>query len=310
MSNLVTNHMVKQFSSNVWHTSQQKASRLRNLVKSDTLNGEVGFYDYYGTVEAQEKVGRHSDTTYQETPHFRRRVTMRDYAWADLVDKEDKLRLLHDPESQYAKAAMMAFGRKMDDIIIEAALGTAYTGKEGDQAVGITDAQRIGAFDGAAASRLNVRTLRAVKKKFHQNEVDMEQLYMVVSAEQIDNLLGETELTSADYNTVRALVNGEVDTFMGFKFIRIERLNQTTAAQAGFNAATGEFDGTAASYATGARKCFAFAGSGMLLSLGADVKGRVDELPQKHYTKQVYASMTMGASRLEEEKVIEVLVTE
>jgi hypothetical protein len=312
MSNYVTEHMVKQFSSNVWHLSQQKASRLRGLVRTESLNGEEGFYDYYGPVVAQQKVGRHSDTTYQETEHGRRRVTMSDFFWADLVDKEDKLRLIHDPESQYAKAAMMAMGRKMDDIIVNAALGTAYSGKEGATSVVIPDSQKIGAFDGTVSSGLNVRTLRAIKKKFHQNEVDMEPLYLVCTAEQMDDLLGETEITSQDYNTVRALVNGEVDTFMGFKFIRIEApiMKATTANITTLDPTTGAIGSGAATIASGARRCFAFAGSGLLLALGTDVKGRIDELPQKHYSKQVYASMSMGATRLEESKIVEVLVKE
>ena len=310
MSSFVTEHMVKQFSSNVWHLSQQKGSRLRGLVRTESLNGEEGFFDYYGPVTAQEKIGRHSDTTYQETPHGRRRVTMNDYFWADLVDKEDKLRLIHDPESQYAKAAMMAMGRKMDDILIEAALGTGYSGKEGATPVLLPDSQKIGAFDGSDSSGLNVRTLRAIKKKFHQNEVDMEPLYIVCQAEQIDNLLGETEITSQDYNTVRALVNGEVDTFMGFNFIRLERLGQTSGV-INFDATTGEVGGAGADpIAANSRRCFAFAGSGLLLALGSDVKGRIDELPQKHYSKQVYASMSMGATRLEEAKFVEIICAE
>lgn len=310
MSNFVTEHMVKQFSSNVWHLSQQKGSRLRGLVRTESLNGEEGFFDYYGPVVAQQKIGRHSDTTYQETEHGRRRVTMNDFFWADLVDKEDKLRLIHDPESQYAKAAMMAMGRKMDDIIIEAALGVGYSGKEGATPVSVPNSQKIGAFDGSASSGLNIRTLRAIKKKFHQNEVDMEPLYIVCQAEQIDNLLGETEITSSDYNTVKALVNGEVDTFMGFKFIRLERLNTTAAAITNFDAATGQIGSGADTIASGSRRCFAMAGSGLLLALGADVKGRIDELPQKHYSKQVYASMSMGATRLEESKVVEIICAE
>jgi len=309
MSQFVTEHMVKQFSSNVWHLSQQKGSRLRGIVRTETLNGEAGFYDHYGPVEAQEKIGRHSDTTYQDTPHGRRRVTMNDYFWSDLVDKEDKLRLIHDPESQYGKAAMMAMGRKMDDIIISAALGTSYAGKEGGTPVVIPDSQKIGAFDGSAASGLNVRTLRAIKKKFNQNEVDMEALYIICEAEQIDNLLGETEITSQDYNTVRALVNGEIDTFMGFKFIRLERLPVTTAVIP-FDASNGSVGAGADSISIGSRRLIACAGSGLLLALGSDVKGRVDELPQKHYAKQVYASMSMGATRLEESKVVEVLCKE
>ena len=309
MSSFIEEHKVKQFSSNVWHLSQQKGSRLRGLVRTETLNGEAGFFDYYGPVSAMEKTGRHSDTTYQETPHGRRKVTMADYFWADLVDKEDKLRLIHDPESQYAKAAMMAMGRKIDDIIISAALGTSFSGKEGSSPVLLADSNKIGAFDGSASSGLNVRTLRAIKKKFHQNEVDMEPLYIVCQAEQIDNLLGETEITSQDYNTVRALVNGEVDTFMGFNFVRLERLPVTTGATT-FDAATGAIGVGGDSIGAGARRCFAFAGSGLLLALGSDVKGRIDELPQKHYSKQIYASMSMGATRLEESKMVEILCNE
>jgi hypothetical protein len=309
MSSFVTEHMVKQFSSNVWHLSQQKAARLRGLCRTESLNGEEGFFDYYGDVQAQEKIGRHSDTTYQETPHGRRRVTMKDYTWADLVDKEDKLRLIHDPESQYAKAAMMAMGRQMDDILISAALGTGYAGKDGSTPVILPNSQKIGAFNGTTPSGLNVRTLRAIKKKFHQNEVDMEPLYVVCQAEQIDNLLGETEITSQDYNVVRALVNGEVDTFMGFKFVRLERLPVTLASTT-FDASNGTVGSGGDTILSGARQCFAFAGSGLLLALGDDVKGRIDELPQKHYAKQVYASMSMGATRLEEKKFVEIITTE
>ena len=54
MSQFVTEHMVKQFSSNVWHLSQQKGSRLRGLVRTESLVGEAGFFDHYGPVEAQE----------------------------------------------------------------------------------------------------------------------------------------------------------------------------------------------------------------------------------------------------------------
>jgi hypothetical protein len=309
MSQFITEHMVKQFSSNVWHLAQQKSSRLRAIVRSETLNGEVGFYDNYSPTEVLEKVGRHSDTEFTQVIHGRRRVTMSDYAWADLIDKEDKLRLIHDPQSQYAMAAQMAFGRKIDDIIIAGALGTAYSGKEGNQAVILPNSQKIGAFDGSASSGLNLRTLRAIKKKFNQSEIDMEPMYIICEAEQIDNLLGETELVNADYANVKALVNGEINTFMGFNFIRLERLPVTTAVTQ-FDAATGAVGVGADSVAAGSRRIIACAGSGLLLALGSEVQGKIDPRPDKHYATQVYASMTMGATRMEESKVIEVLCKE
>lgn len=309
MSQFITEHMVKQFSANVWHLAQQKASRLRGLVRTEVLNGEVGFYDNYAPTEVSEKVGRHSDTEFTEIIHGRRKVTMADYAWADLIDKEDKLRLIHDPQSHYAMACMMAFGRKIDDIIIAGALGTSYSGKEGNTAVALPNSQKIGAFNGSASSGLNVRTLRAIKKKFSQNEIDGEPLYIFCQAEQIDNLLGETEITSQDFNVVKALVNGEVDSFMGFKFIRLERLPVTTASTQ-FTATSGLVGAGAQSIDAGARRIIACAGSGILSAIGQDVQGRVDPRPDKHYSTQVYASMAMGATRLEEAKVVEVICKE
>lgn len=65
-----------------------------------------------------------------DTPHSRRMVTLSDYEWADLVDDQDKIRMLIDPTSEYAMAASWAFGRSKDDVIIAAALGTAYSGEE------------------------------------------------------------------------------------------------------------------------------------------------------------------------------------
>lgn len=309
MSQYITEHNVKQFSSNVWHLAQQKSSRLRGIVRTEILNGEVGFYDNYDQTEVYEKTGRHSDTEFTQVIHGRRKITMSDYAWADLIDKEDKLRLIHDPQSQYAMAAQMAFGRKIDDIIIQGALGTAYSGKEGNQAVVLPNSQKIGAFNGTDPTGLNLRTLRAIKKKFNQSEIDQEPMYIICQAEQIDNLLGETELVNADYANVKALVNGEINTFMGFNFIRLERLPETTAALA-FDAASGIVGSGSDSLAAGSRRIIACAGSGLMLALGAEVQGRIDPRPDKHYSTQVYASMSMGSARMEEKKVIEVICKE
>ena len=230
MSFEITTAMVKSYSANVFHLSQQKNSRLAGFVRRETQNGEEDFYDRIGAVTAQKKTGRHSDTTYQDTPHSRRRVTCEDYFFADLVDKEDKLRIIQSPESEYAKAGAMALGRAMDDVIIAAALGVAYVGKDGAATANLADVNRIAAFDGATTTGvgLTVKTLRAIKKKFGKNEVEGD-LYMSVTSEQLDDMLGELEVTSSDYNAVKALVHGDVDSFMGFKFIRIERLGLTTA---------------------------------------------------------------------------------
>lgn len=311
MSFQIETAFVKQYSSNVFHLSQQKGSKLAPFVRKESQNAEAAYYDRIGSVTAQRKVGRHSDTTYQDTPHSRRRVSLEDYFYADLCDKEDKLRMIMDPKSEYAQAAMWALGRAMDDVIIEAALGSAYGGKEGGSTVNMANDNKVACHDGTTTTGvgLNVKTLRAVKKKFHINEVEEGDLYMAITAEQLDNLLGETEVTSSDFASIKALVQGDVDTFMGFKFIRLERMKLSTAATT-YNAATGVVGSGTGTLAIGARRCFAWKREGILLAVAQDVKARIDELPGKHYAHQVYASMGIGATRMEEVKVVEVLCDE
>jgi hypothetical protein len=296
---------VKQFSSNIYHLSQQQESRLvPAITRKETIVGEEKYFDRIGTVEVMEKVGRHSETTFQDTPYSRRRVTMRDYFWADLCDKEDKLRVIHNPESEYAKAAKAAIGRKMDDIIVAAALGVVYTGKNGATPVNLPDSQKLASIDGSGFSQMNVELLRALKEKYDENEVDESMRHIVLGAKEIRALLNETEITSSDFNSIKALVNGEMNTFMGFNFHRLERLPFTTAPIQ-FNAATGEVGAGGDAIPAGSKRCFTFAGDGLLMGIGANPTARVSERPDKHYANQIYYSMSLGAMRMEEVKVIE-----
>jgi len=312
MSNLYPQAFVKGFSDNIFHLAQQKGSRLRPFVRNEVQNAEVDFYDRLGPTSAIKKVGRHSDTPLVNSDHSRRGVKMNDYEWADLIDKEDRIRALIDPTSPYAMSAAWALGRAMDLEIIDAALGSAITGKEGDSTQAQLAAQYVGAVASTAVSNLNVATLIKVKSLFGQADVDEnEMLHIAVSQKQIDGLLGENQVTSADYNAIKALVHGEVDTFMGFKFHRTQLLR--TAGAGGFLASINTTTG-AVTLSTGngnnTRRCFAWAESGIVLASGSEIKGRIDERADKSYSKQVYASMTCGAVRLEETKVVGILCTE
>ncbi len=95
---------------------------------------------------------------------------------------------------------------------------------------------------------------------------------------------------------------------MGFRFIRSERLPLTSAATT-YDGATGEVSTGSDTIAAGAVRCMAWQKMGILLAVGKDVNGRIDQLPTKHYSTQVYMSMTFGGTRMEEEKVIEVICT-
>ncbi len=69
-----------------------------------------------------------------------------------------------------------------------------------------------------AATNLTVDKLREVSFEFNRQNVPTSERMIAVHASQLKSLLTEAEVTNIDFNTVRALVNAELDTFMGLKF--------------------------------------------------------------------------------------------
>ena len=286
MSSQITTAFVEQYSANIQMLSQQMGSLLRDAVRNESIVGKDAYFDQIGKVTAQLKVSRHADTPQIDTPHSRRRVSISDYEFADLIDQQDKVRLLIDPTSSYAKAAAYAMGRAMDDVIIAAALGSANTGVAGGTAVPLP-AGNITAVGTGGANTMNIAKLALAKATLDAGDVDPSiKRHIVVSPTEISDLLNSTTVTSSDFNTVKALVQGEIDSFMGFKFHVSNRLTTN---------------------ANGDTQCIAFAEDGILLGIGKDVTARIDERSDKSYATQVYYCQTIGATRMEEAKVVSVL---
>lgn len=291
MSDQISTAFVQQYSTNVGLLLQQRGSKLRDCVTVGSYTGKAAkAVEQIGSVTAQARTSRHSDTPLISTPHDARWVFPTDYEWADLIDDQDKLRMLIDPTSPYAINGAYALGRAMDQLIISAALGTAKTGENGTTNTSFATATQQVTVGGSPTG-LTVAKLRSAKKILLGNEVDVEMdpLYIAVTAKQLDDLLGTTEVTSSDYNTVKALVQGQVDTFMGFKFIHTELLG---------------LDGS------DDRRVIAWAKSGLHLGMWNDINSKIDQRADKSYATQVYVKGTFGATRTEEKKVVEILCSE
>ena len=281
MSTQITTAFSQQFSSNVQLLSQQMGSVLRGAVSEESVTGEKAFFDQIGSTAAVKRTSRHGDTPMVETPHSRRMVTMDSYEWADLIDDADKVRMLIDPTSTYARAAAAAMGRSMDDAIIEAATGTSKTGKSGATSTSMLAAHQIA--NGSAD--LTLAKLIQAKKTLDLASVDPSiPRHIAVGPDQIEALLNSTTVTSSDFNTIKALVQGEINTFLGFTFHVSTRL-----------AKSGNI-----------RSCFAWAEDGLKMAVGKDVMSRIDERSDKSYSTQVYYCATFGATRMEEEKVVQI----
>ena len=285
MSTQITTAFVNQFSANVQMLSQQMGSLLRNAVDTESVNGEKAFFDQVGQAAAVLRTSRHQDTPLVETPHTRRMVTMSDYEYADLIDDSDKVRLLVDPTSTYSRAAAAAMGRAMDDVVISAALGSSQTGKDGSTTTALPAGQKIA--HGSAG--LTIAKLVSAKELLDSASVDPSiPRHIIVSPKQISDLLNNTTVTSADFNTVKALAQGEINSFLGFNFIVSNRLTD---------------DGTS-------RQVIAFAQDGLKLAVGKEPAARIDERADKSYSTQVYYCQTIGSTRMEESKVVEIACNE
>jgi len=289
MSFEITTAFIQQYKANVQLLCQQRGTRFRGTVREEPQNGKNAFYDQIGATTARKRTERHGDTPLISTPHARRRVSLVDYDWADLIDDMDKIRMLIDPQSAYALNASYAMGRAMDEEIIDAFTATSYSGEEGDVTVTFPSSQIVD-----IGGTITIPKLLEVKEMLDAAEVDESiPRYFACSAAVLSDLLVIAEVKSSDYNTVKALVKGEIDTYLGFKFIRSEKLPLDRTG-------TGATD----------RSCFAWAQDGVLMAVGQNPVGKIDKRPDKNYSTQVFYSQSLGATRMEEVKVVELLCAE
>ena len=283
MSNQITTAFVQQYKSNLLVLSQQKGSKVRNAVRADTdIVGKSTFVDRLGATAAVQRTTRHGDTPLVDTPHSRRKVSLVPYEWADLIDNADKVRLLIDPQSDYAMNAGNAFGRSMDDVILAAAGGTAYTGEDGSGTQALPSGQKVA----AGAANLTLAKLLSAREILNAGDVEMEDRFIYVSPAMMTSLLNTTEIKSSDYNTVKALVQGQIDTYLGFKFIEATRAPANSTADGHF--------------------AYVWQRRGLYLAIGEDIKTRISERADKSYSVQVYGCMDIGATRVEDEAVVEI----
>lgn len=281
-ANTIDIAFIQQFMDNLYVLAQQKGSKLRQFVREKPMNSKALYFDRLGQTAAVKKTQRHQATPVMNSPHSRRKVSLEDWIWADLVDSEDEIRMLIDPKSDYAMNAAFALGRAIDTALISAMRGNAYSVDADDAAtaVPLPAAQKIP--NGAAG--LTMGKVRTCKEIFDAAEVPDEDRVWVYSAQQLTNLLSDNTVTSSDYNTVKALVKGELDTWMGFKWVRTQLLDKVSTSR--FN--------------------LAFNKAGVGLMIGKDISVRMSERDDLNYAMQIHCAATFGATRIEDVCVVEI----
>lgn len=293
MSINIPNHFVQEYSTNVQLLLQQKGSKLAGAVTTGSHVGkQASPVDQIGSIEAQKVTSRFAPMGRVDAANDRRWVFPTDYDLPQLLDSFDKLRLLTDPTSSYVTNATYALGRKKDLEILTAFLGTAKTGESGSTSTSFTAGNEVDVAIGGANSRLNVAKLIAVKELAMSKNIDLDNdpLYCCITAKDHSALLNEIQVISSDFNggDRPVLKDGKVTMFLGISFIHCELAETALAGTNEVNVPV-------------------WAKSGMYLGQWNDISSSIskrNDLQGEPW--QAYSYMTIGATRLEENKVFNI----
>jgi hypothetical protein len=300
MSYQVPTHFVQGYTNNVEMLLQQRGGKLLSTVSQGTYTGKgAKAVEQVGPVKPVKNLGRHSDTPLISTPADARWVFPNDYEWADLIDEQDKLRMLIDPQSAYVQNGVNAARRAQDDEILQAMFASSATGENGSTSTAFPAGQIVGVNVGGVNSNLNVAKLRAAKRLLMAAGVDFEyeRLFAAISSADHDGLLNEIQVTNLDYNNKPTLVEGKVTSFMGFNFIPVEFIDATA------------YDAAATLVVAATRLVPVWTTGAIHLGMWNDITTRVSVRDDKRYATQVYVKTTIGATRLQEKKVVQIVTT-
>lgn len=287
MSINVTTAMVQQFSANVEHLVQQKGSVLRNAVRVEMVAGETGYFDQIGVTEARKRTGRHQPTELADVPHARRVVVPEDYDWAEVIDPLDKAKMITDPTGKYSQSCQWAFGRAIDDAVIAAADATATIGRLGGSTVAFDSTNMQVA---AASAGLTLAKILAAAENLNQYDVDMADRHIAVHSKQLTDVLGDSTITSNDFNTVKLLMTGQINQFMGFTWHLCNRLGTDSSDN---------------------RKVLYWQRNGLLLGINKDIKTQINvRADLKGDPQQISGVLSCGATRMQEHLVGRILCVE
>lgn len=287
-------HYETTFSDNWDWLVQQRDSRFENAVKRVTVRGKERRISQIGKINMRPVVTRNGQTIPQDLPMAARWLRVRGFDCVTWIDEWDDISLgeLPAPQGESVMAHAMAAKRNLDAVVIAAATGTAYIGDDGTTAVDLGAAQTVAVNYNGTASPANagLTLAKMIRAKFLMDtaEVPAENRYLAVSAQQLSDLLMSVDqVSNSRYSDVKALVDGDVNYFMGFKFIRSEQLALDTT--------------------TDIRTCFAWYRDGIALSDTVQPRARIDVLPTQNHTTQIRTTMVVGATRLQEAYVIMIL---
>jgi hypothetical protein len=285
MNNTITAAFVTQFHDSFVAAAEQKESRLESTITSrGMITGSSFTANDMGAIEANQVTNRYGDTEWTIPDAGTRSALMSDYDIAIPIDNFDLPKLLANPQGDYLQRAIAAMNRKKDAVIYTALRGSALrkTDELGTFAAVNLSGNQVIAAGGSGMTKAKIITARKVFRSNESDNHNGEELYITYDSGMLEDILSDTQLTSADFMAVKMLQEGDVSgKWCGFNWVPYEALAGTSTKTAV------AYTKTAAHVGTGA-------------GINTDVGPRRD----KRNLIQIYAAMSIGSVRVNEQKVV------
>ncbi len=277
MAQSITNAFVTLFDEEVKQAYQGEAL-LRGTMRTRTgVQGNTVKFPKIGKGVASVRV-RQTDVTPLNVTYSQVTATMSDYIAAEYSDIFHQSHVNFDERRELVQVVSKAIARRMDQLCIDA-LDAA------------SSPSTVATSVGGAASNMNIEKLRAAAKALNDKNVPAEGRHLLMHSSQLDAMLGETEITSSDFATVKALVRGEVTSFMGFNIITMGDRDEGGVPK------------------PSTRTCFAWHQDSMGYAESISQKSEVNYIPEK--TSFLVSSMfSAGAVAIDDEGIVKISCTE
>ena len=291
----LTTFFEKEIQTNWEMKDQQMDSRLGSCVTTDSFVGKRKQYNQMEKRTMREVTTRKDDTPDGDSTGTKYWIYRRKFEDVIVYDEDDQLNLgeISLPDSDEVSQMSYASNRTKDSVIITAFDATRYVGENGTDTDSFDTNMEVAvnyvASGSPANSGITVPKILQAKKLLDEQEVPFGDRFFAISAQQLQDMLLRTEITSSDYVAVKGLVDGTVDRFAGFKFVQTELLSLNTG--------------------TDVRTCFAWHRSGIKFAeIGRTV--HIDLRPDRRHAKQIRYVYRCGAVRTQNSRVVRVYADE
>ena len=276
---------------------QTDPDNLRSAVRTRTITGKSDHWERIGGTNLTQVTNRHQATPYTPSTLSRRRLTLTDYAGSERLDKLDEVKMMIDPRNEMTQNLLMAWRREVARTLITAfnANAVSVSNVEATTNVALPASQVIA----NGGTGFTVAKLRQINRLLDNAGVPRDgQRHVLVSAYAIEDLLADSQVTSADFTSMQNLMNGGASlinqgTFMGFQWHMISDAVPDDSA-----VLTGGLAAPLLPKTGNIRTCYAWHKNAMGLSIGKEVTAEVDRLPEHMNLWQVMVQGSLGSTRI------------